>query len=224
MGTYRKSVMTSGLAALFLLSALDGLSAANLSYNAVLPVYLKLNKYLVPEEFVDSYMKTYRSEIWERYKDDEFELDAKRQESFALMKDWIASADTAEQFTIETSMDFGEYDFNSQKFSFTPLRNGTYFSVKQSGWTDFPSEIKVFFENSSEIDGISMEKEKAKAFINSLRDDSGYVRRDLKAKITFHLTDVRAVGEVVASIRSLELFHKYSGELVSGINLDKVPN
>lgn len=188
-------------------------AAADFSYNALLPVYLKLDRTLMPDDIVDGYMETYRPEVWSRFRDDEFELQEKREETLQIMKDAIAAANPDEVFTIQTRFEFGDYNFESEKFDFQPLGEGLYFNVDQC-CTSLPRQLKVFFANPKIIDGIPMEKAKAKAFLNARKSSYGTVDRVVLAKVNIRMKEVRSRGEMVAEIQEMQLYDREGRSLI----------
>jgi hypothetical protein len=180
MTTIKKVIlasMVSTMASAFTTSAY----AAEFTYDSVLPIYLKLDASLMPEDIVDSYMEKYRPEVWKKYRHDEFELEEKRVETLGLMKDVISAANTDEVFKIQTRMDFGDYNFDNQKFDFRPFNDGLFFPLDNC-CNDLPSKIRVSFTNTNIVDGIPMSKDQAKAFLNARKSSGGYIDRTVLAK------------------------------------------
>lgn len=204
-----------GASVLFAASAIPVASfAADFTYNSILPVYLKLDKTMMPEDIVDGYMQTYRPEVWSKYKDDEFEMDTKRKESLAMLKDVISSARADETFTIQTRFQFGEYNFEKQQFDFHPFSEGLYFNVTQC-CSSLLNSIKVSFANPETIDGIPMEKAAAKQFLSSRKSSGGYVNRDIFARIKIHMTGVKTRGELVAQIDQVQLLDNQGRNVIA---------
>ncbi|QRM42997.1 DUF4852 domain-containing protein [Rhizobium sp. BG4] len=212
-----KTVRTAIAAACLFAASAAGSVAADFSYNALLPVYLKLDKTLMPEDIVDGYMETYRPEVWSRYRNDEFELEEKRAETLQIMKDAIAAADANEVFTIQTRFEFGDYNFGSQKFDFRPLTDDIYFNVNYC-CNSLPRDLKVFFSNATTIDGIPMEKAKAKEFLNARKSSYGSVDREVLAKMSIRIKEVRSRGELVAEIQEMKLYDREGRNLITTIN------
>lgn len=190
--------------------------AADFTYDSVLPVYLKLDSTLMPEDIVDGYMETYRPEVWSKFRNDEFELEEKREETLKMMKDRIASADAGEAFTIQTQFEFGDYDFKNEKFDFRPLADGLFFKLAHC-CTSLPRSIKVSFLNADLIDGIAMPKDQAKTFLNSRKSSGGYVDRSVLAKLSIVMKEVPARGDLKSEIQSVEIYNKDGRTLITKI-------
>lgn len=208
-------------ASIFCLSAILGIgavpsvsNAADFTYNTVLPVYLKLDKTLMPEDIVDGYMQTYRPEVWAKYQNDEFELDDKRQETLKMMKNIIAAANPDETFTIQARFQFGEYNFSKEQFDFHPFAGGVFFPLDQC-CSSLPRRIKVSFSNPDIVDGIPMKKAMAKQFLDSRKSSGGYVNRDILAKVKIRMLSVPTRGELVAQIEQVQLFSENGRSVIA---------
>src|SRR5690606_2516048 len=130
---------------------------------------MKVQPDLDYEGYVDSYMQVFRPEVWHRYKNDEFELQDKRDETVEIMKNKISSFSLDEEFVIHTAFKFGDYDFEKQVFPLDALYPETYFfdsDVRRAAGA-FSHEYKVFFRNPGKVDFISMSKEDARGFVKS---------------------------------------------------------
>lgn len=215
MIAFHRKLIAAGfvVASAFGISTLSA-NAADFNYNTVLPVYLRLDTTLMPEDIVDGYMETYRPEVWSRFKDDEFELEDKRAETLKMMKDVIAAANPNEVFTIQTRFEFGDYNFGAEKFDFRPLADGLYFRVNNC-CNSLPREVKVFFSNAASIDGIPMEKAKAKAFLAARKSSYGTVDREVLAKMTIRAKEVRSRGELVADIQDIKIYDREGRNLIT---------
>lgn len=200
------------------ISGLAGLTAAaaEFNYDAVLPVYLKLDRTLLPEDIVDGYMEKYRPEVWQKYRYDEFELEEKRAETLKMMKEIISSTSIGNLFTIQTRFEFGDYNFESQKFDFQPFSGGLYFAL-DSCCTSLPRRIQVSFVNPGIVDGIAMPKDEARNFLNARKSSGGHVDRSVLAKVNIVLKDVPTRGELKSEIQSVHLYDRQGRTLIATI-------
>lgn len=194
-------------------------SAAQFSYDNILPLYFKLDTSLSPEDVVDGYIEKYRPEVWRKYRNDEFEMESKRTETVSMLKEKIEKSDLATIFTINTSLEFGEYDFKEQKFALKPFEESSYFSVDYC-CNSLPRNIYVFFNNANIIDGIPMLKDKAKAFLNSRKESYGSVNRKVYAKIDVLLKDSPSREKINSEIRQVVIFDKDNKTILHKISID----
>lgn len=181
--------------------------SAEFSYDEVLPVYLKLDKSLIVDDLVVSYMEKYRPEVWRKYKDDEFEFKEKKAETLRFMKERIAAANPDVPFTILTNFSFGEYKFETEKFEFSPFSEGLYFSVSYC-CNELPRKIDVFFLNPDIVDGIPMPKDAARQFLASRKSQYGDIDRNVTAKFNIIIKEYKGRGKLAAEIQSIELIDR----------------
>lgn len=165
--------------------------AHDLNWDNLMMAAVKMQPQFDYEANVDSYMKIYRSDVWDRYKNDEFELQDKRNETIKMMKDKISSFSLDEPFIIYTSFKFGSYDFDEQMFPLNSFAGNSYLVEKRYNNWSFPKAYKVFFNNPERIGDINMEKEKAKKFLKKRKSSYGNVDRNVNAKIKFRITDLK---------------------------------
>ncbi|WP_169711812.1 DUF4852 domain-containing protein [Henriciella litoralis] len=178
-----------GVLALALASTLAISPTANakeFTYDNLLYGWMKLDNYFDYDSNVDCYMRMYRYEVWQRSRDDEFLRDDKRNETIDIMKSRVGEANLEDVFTIRTNKDFGDYDFDTNKFEFSPISKTSYFYERKNNTCGLPSEIRVKFDNSDLIDGIAMSKDEAQEFLTS-RKRNGDVDRSVALEIDFVL-------------------------------------
>lgn len=177
--------------------------AVELEYANVLHAYMHLDKKFDYEEMVDSYMETFRPEIYRRYKDDEFEGPAKRKETIELMKKDAAEPWLEAEFTVRTHAEFGEYDFKRQAFDFHPLSEGTYFPVHHC-CNQLPGQLDVYLSNTGIIDGIPMPKDEAKQFLETMKSSWG-LSREVTLEFRFKLIGLKGRNALLAKITSAQV-------------------
>ena len=161
------------------------------------------------EVFVDSYMKMYREPIWKRYKDDEFELEDKRQETIQIMKEKFEQFDLEQEFFIHTYVTFGEYNFKKEEFPIEGFTATSHFTESRKRYISnnaFPYAYKVFFKNYDIVKNLDMDKETAKQFLQSKKKQSGYVNRKLPVQIKFKIQEKSGTGELRAKITEVILY------------------
>ncbi|ACV69793.1 DUF4852 domain-containing protein [Desulfohalobium retbaense] len=165
--------------------------AHDLNWDNLMMAAVKMQPHFDYEANVDSYMKIYRSDVWDRYKNDEFEIQDKRNETIKMMKDRFSSFSLDEEFTIYTSLKFGSYDFDKQVFPLNSFSANSYLVERRYNNWSFPKAYKVFFINPEKIGDINMEKDKAKNFLKKRKSSYGNVDRNVNAKIKFSVTDLK---------------------------------
>lgn len=182
------------------------LLAHDFSYDNLLTASIKLDPAFDFEAHVDSYMKRYRNDIWKRYHEDEFELEDKRTESLSLWRSQVSSFDLGESFTLVTSFQIKDYDFEKQQFPLDSISPTTYFRESITWNYTLPATIRVFFDNSEIIGDLSMPKDEAKKFLQGRKDRYGNINRDITAVIEFTLQRLKSKNEIIAHIKSVKLY------------------
>lgn len=181
--------------------------AHELKWDSLMLAAVKMQPHFDYEANVDSYMKLYRPDEWNRYRNDEFELQDKRQETIAIMKEQVAAFSLEEEFVVYTTFEFGDYDFKNEVFPLDALGETTYFHDRKYGYGTFPSEYKVFFSNPTKVGDINMPKSDAKDFLQSRKDRFGYVDRRLNAKIAFRITNLKnGRNELVGELTHVTIY------------------
>lgn len=179
------------------------------SWDNLLLADAKLTPNFDYEVYVDSYMKLYREPIWKRYKNDEFELEDKRQETIQIMKDRFDQFDLDQEFFIHSFIKFGEYNFKKEEFPLEGFSATSHFSESRKRYISnnaFPYAYKVFFKNYDIVKNLEMDKDSAKVFLQSKKKHSGYVDRKLPVQIKFKVEERSGVGELRAKVTEVILY------------------
>lgn len=182
--TSRFRAVATALAAASLLAA--PANAKEFAYENMLYGWMKLDSHFDYESNVDCYMRMYRYEVWQRSRDDEFLRQDKREETIEIMKARVGEANLEDVYTVRSTKDFGDYDFDSNVFEFAPVSKTTYFYVRNNNSCGLPSEIRVKFDNAEIIDGIEMSQDDAQALLTS-RKRNGDIDRSVSLEIDFIL-------------------------------------
>jgi|AntDeeMinimDraft_4_1070355.scaffolds.fasta_scaffold08230_1 hypothetical protein len=184
-----KKLSIAVLASLFVFS--HGALGHEFNWTNLMLTSAKLQPAFDYEANVDSYMYIYRNDVWDRYRNDEFELQDKRDETQEIMKSRIASFDVGESFVINTSFNFGEYDFSNEMFPVESIGESAYFNQRRYNSKSFPSTYRVFFDNPGMIGDLKMNKEQAKSFLNSRKSSYGSVDRSINVKMEFVIIETK---------------------------------
>lgn len=157
---------------------------------------LKLSPSVDYENIINKYMQAYRSEVWTKYKNDEFELEDKRQESIDMLKDKVAGFDLNDPVVIRTRTEFGEYDFDSQAFEYKPISEGIYFPFR-----NYPMpNVKLTISNGSDIGDIAMPKAEAKNFLAERKSSYGSIDREVNLTLEIiveSVSDYTLSGKII---------------------------
>lgn len=154
------------------------------SYTNALLATLKLtNLDVSSNEIEQDALKFFEYNVWQEFKNDEFELQDKVTQANSRLKDKLDKIKLPIIFDIRSRASFGEYNFDKQEFAFEPMPADSYGFVKMDNYrflqyTKFPTEIRLFTTNNDEINGLPMEKEKAKKFLQQ-RKKNGYPDRNV---------------------------------------------
>ncbi len=172
----------------------------DLTYQNMLVAAMKLDPAFDYDNTVDGYMQAFRPAVWQKYHDDEFQRHDKEAETLQLMKAAAANFNINDPIVIHTSLQFGEYDFKSHQFALNPFSDGSFFPVNYCCAQGLPNQIKLFFSNPDIINGLAMDEQTAKNFLDQHKQ-YGSVNRQLNAEISVKLasakTDFELVGEVI---------------------------
>ncbi len=183
-------------------------SAHDFSWDNLMLSDAKLNPSFDYEVHVDAYMMRYRNPVWKKYKNDEFELEGKRQETIEMMKKRFEAFDLAQEFVINTTFEFGKYDFKEQSFPLEGVSGNSYFyqSKRWYGESVFPSRYSVYFINPNIMGNLPMEKDVAKTFIQRKKNTYGKVDRRLPATIKFKIERKRGQAEFDVLITEITVY------------------
>ena len=193
--------------------------ANSLSWDKLLHASMKMDSSFDYQQQADSYMKKFRYKVWDKYRNDEFELDEKRQETILIMKSRSEKFDPSALYVINTTFSIGSYDFNKSLFPLDSLSEGTHYKYSQNRTYGLPYAYKVKFSNPSLIGDIHMTKNNANKFIKSRKNSYGNVNRNVYSKLFFTISQIEDGGtEFIAKLKSAyiyadkenrNLLHKY---------------
>lgn len=189
-----------------LLPALRG-QAHDFSWDNFLLARMKLDKGFDYRAHADSYMQVFRPTVWKTYKNDEFELEDKRNETVDLMKSRVDDFSLDETFTLNTRLEIGKYDFDQNSFPVENMSENHYWYEYKYSNADFPSTFKVYLSNTEVLSAIPMEKSVASDFVKRRRDRYGNINRYLHATIKFKIVKLKnGRDEFVGEIQSAKIF------------------
>ncbi len=150
---------------------------------------VKLDKYYDFDAHVDDYLKTFREDVWKKYHDDEFQLHKKRAEALRIFKQRVEEFDLDQEFVItRATVHIEKYDFKHSAFPIKEATDHHYWYKTRYTHSDFPGNIKVFFENPELMKFLPMPAEEAERFLAARKDRSGNVDRELLAFIRIRVS------------------------------------
>lgn len=177
------------LTAYFALIQHNAVLAHEFSYQNLIHARIAVDPAFDRDGAVDCYMEIFRPDVWQRYRNDEFELPARRKETIDMMGKSLKAFDVKETFLIRINDEFQEYDSKRSVFAFRPLSDTSYFTSKSgASCQSLPRELRVRFTNSALVDGIPMAMEEGRAFLNARKSSYGTVNRQIALEV-----NVRAV-------------------------------
>jgi len=182
--------------------------AHEFNWDNLMLAHSQLNPAFDYEVAVDTYMKLYRFPVWQKYKNDEFELEEKRQQTIELMQQRIESFDLNEEFTLRTSVEFEQYDFKTEEFPLTQLSGNSYFynSNNRVDSYAFARVYQVYFKNTDIFGNLEMQKEDAKNFVQSKKTPTGRIKRALPMEIKFVIVERNGNDDLNAVITEINVF------------------
>lgn len=198
----------AGLALALALAFLAALSArqaaaAPFEYPDALGSYLRFSPDFDFEAAADDYLRCERPAVWRAVSADEFKLTAARADAIKAMRAAAARAEADGTFILVSSANFGDYDPKGQRFSFRPLSVATFYSVvapAPCGTGFLPPKIDLFFDNPEFVDGLPMEPDAAKAFLERRKSD-----RSVQVTLTVKVTGTRGDGQLDGKIVKAEV-------------------
>ena len=216
--------MVKRLFAVLLLACLVQVSAAfakELDYHNVLIAYMAKTGDNVYTKMIDDWMQAFRPQIWDRYRNDEFAIDERRNETSQIIKADLSSYSENDEFEITTNVQFGDYNFSLQKFELHPFSTNSTFTVTCPISSTLPPRFLVFFMNADILDGFSMQKEDAKRFLDQ-RKIGGGVDRTLVAHVRAKIRSATADYKIGLEIVKISLLDtRNSNHVVYALDTEK---
>ena len=158
-------------------------------------------------DHVDGYMKSVRSDVWEKSRNDEFQLQKRRLETLAIASKRVEDFDIDQDFMLKTSLTFSSYDFKKALFPIKEATDSHYWYEYQGRYTDdLPNQLEVYLNDPKMISGIPMDATAAERFIAARKDSYGSVNRRVYANIRLRITGIRGSGGLMAEVRWAQFF------------------
>ena len=156
-------------------------------------IYLKGTKKKITENEYLNYAKVVESQIYKKYKNDEFEWE----DQFTSLKQKfdkaIVEADLDSTYVVVTAVDFGNYDFTNEGFSVSIDKN-TYFKLygfseryEASKDSVFRNHVAYKLIGFEKYNFFAMPKADAKIFLQGRKDSYGDVNREVTLQIFYKI-------------------------------------
>lgn len=174
--------------------------AHEFSWNDLMLAAIKVNPHFDYESNVESYMQIYMPDVWNRVKNDEFELHDKKAEAIKIMKERVEAFSLEEDFSIFVGIDFQDYDFEKNVFPVVKMNPNMFFRAHNVRHGSFPFEYKVFFSNPQFFQDIQMSKDEAKGFVQSRKSSNGQVDRTLATELRFRVTKLKNTRDELEAV------------------------
>ena len=176
-------------------------------------VYLKGSKTVLSEKDQLDYAKTFESDIYNKYKNDEFEWDEQFSNIKDSLKTKVENADMDSVYSISTSVQFGDYNFANEGFNVT-IGEGTFFPFDRfENWfylergSIFQKRMALKLDSFEKYNFIGMPKAEAKTFLQSRKDSYGNVNREVTVQIKYKLASFDSAE--YKSFKDLALSNNY---------------
>ena len=139
--------------------------------------------------------------------EDEFELEDRKKETIQLMKEKVEGFNLHDEFTINTNIEFGKYNFKKGVYPLMGLNKNSFYFEDKHYIDTYPKRFKMFLRNSEIITAIKMEKVKAKTFLKSRKDKYGSIDRELPSEIKIVIEKLgEGEGELIGRITEINIF------------------
>lgn len=175
------------------------------------------------DAMVVPYMKLFFPKVWITYHQDEFEYSAQKKIYKEKLQEFMDDFNPDVKYGVFSGYQFGKYNFEESKFDFRPFGHNSYLATMEGNNYGFPSTVRTFFLNYDKINGIEIEKERARRFIARRRNAEGLIDRRVWGYLTFRIESVYQgdvsgdVVRVIAKIRSLTLYNDSQREEILAI-------
>jgi hypothetical protein len=133
-------------------------------------------------DFALEYLYRFKNKTYEKYKQDEFELDNQKQIATETLKTLVSKIIDTTTYFLDLELSFDNYDFST--LSFPVGGYGDYYKVIESTWAYHP-ETGLVFVNQKELNRVAVDKPIANSFIKRRKNKYGEIDRKVYARIYF---------------------------------------
>ena len=143
-------------------------------------LYKVKNSQQPPLNFSLEYLRRFNEKNYDKYREDEFELDNQKQISTNKMKENIAMLSDATTYYTDIELNLENYDFSTMSF---PVVFEKYYTILHQ--VRLFSETKLVFVNQNDFEKLPVDKSVANSFIKRRKNSSGYINRTVFARVYF---------------------------------------
>ena len=185
------TMRVSIVVAIILVGQAGSVLAYDFDWKNLLMASLKLRQSLDYDANVDSYMQVFRPDVWNRYRNDEFEMAEKRRETIEIMKKAVAAYSLDEDIVVTTSMEIGSYDFETKGFPLDGLNESSYYYASSYQNGNFPNRFTMHLSNPAALGHLQLSEAQAKEFLNSRKNRNGEISRKVYVKLYLRVKKFR---------------------------------
>lgn len=216
-----------GLSFMCSANAASNAGAKDLDWGDCTNMYLYLSGKTDYASMVDEYMKDFYNETYDRYHNDEFEMDGQRKKTIEKMKAAVQAVNPDVVYQLRVRFYFGKYDFNKnvypvvadngnfnlENFPAKAFMDNSYYEIDRGHYgfysennREFPVSYKLSFSNPEVMQPLHMDVNAAKAFLkrhtNTMEPD-----RRIYGKVKYKIKSIDDQGQVSAELVGVEYFH-----------------
>lgn len=188
--------------------------AINFNWKNMLPAYMHFDREFNSSKYVDRYISAFYPNVWNKVKNDEFEINKARNKFAVELNDLREDFNKSNIFVTKVRVHVEKYDFSNRRF---PISKGSQeqpdFSLDELSiltnlpsaaghilerTAPFPYRFKVSFikqKNNLPLSYIPISPTDAEKFIKSRKRQNGFVDRSVFAIIKFQIIDLKSAGD-----------------------------
>ena len=146
------------------------------------------NSQLPPLNFSLEYLRRFNEKNYDKYHEDEFELDNQKQISTNKIKKDIAIMSDTTMYYTDIELNLDNYDFSTMSFS---VEFEKYYRILPNIAGRF-TETNLVFVNQNDFSMLPADKSIANSFIKRRKNNNGYINRTTFARVYFKNTPIPA--------------------------------
>lgn len=171
-------------------------------FNDSLAFLFKVKQSTKPtQDFALEYLFRFKNKIYEKYKEDEFELDNQKQIAIEILNKNTATLDTASTYYCNIELSVDNYDFTTNSFPIGGFSES--YTLIKDVYFGFPA-TQLAFINKDKYTRVLVEKATANNFVKRRKDKHGNVNRAIYARVYFKNVQVITKSSNPALIASYE--------------------
>jgi hypothetical protein len=163
------------------------------------------------DSYKNEYLYRFKRELYQKTHQDEFEYQKSLSIAKKEMQETIDNFDFIQDFTVLTSLNVGNYNFDNSVFPLTEEQL-ILSIVELNPFLQYKS-VNLYFPNYNEFSYIVIDSESANSFVKRRKDRFGDVNRKVYLKISFNLVEKSDdIGQelkdniIIGKIKSIEFY------------------